>query len=134
MNFVTWLYFSLQVWDRVHISLQVGSLGLKYTLASKLGDKVYFILQYTLAITYRYILLEVSRYFLQNKRHRDMIWFDFEPYPFKMKLNDIEATMIWFWTISISWFQWHDPEAGMNTNGMYALHDHDRVVVFVTEF
>ena len=34
-----------------------------------------------------------------------------------LKIND----MTWFWTISISWFQWHDPEAGMNTNGMYAL-------------
>ena len=40
--------------DRVHISLQVWSLGLKYTLASNLGAKVYFILQYTLATTYTY--------------------------------------------------------------------------------
>ena len=38
--------------DRVDISPQVWSLGLKYTLASNLGAKVYFILQYTLATTY----------------------------------------------------------------------------------
>ena len=38
--------------DKVHISLQVWSLGLMYTLASNLGAKLYFILQYTLATTY----------------------------------------------------------------------------------
>ena len=41
--------------DKVHISLQVWSLGIKYTLASNLGAKVYFILQYTLNTTYTYV-------------------------------------------------------------------------------
>ena len=52
--------------DKVHISLQVWSLGLMYTLASNLGANVYISLQYTLATTYTllpiYTVLEMGIY------------------------------------------------------------------------
>ena len=59
------VHISLQVWSlglmytlaskfgaNVHISLKVWSLGLMYTLASKFGANVYISLQFTLATTY----------------------------------------------------------------------------------
>ena len=41
---------------KVYFSLKLQTLGLKYTLASNLGVKLYFILHYTLATTCTYII------------------------------------------------------------------------------